>query len=117
MSALPTSVLGRTGLVVSKLGYGTGSSYLSPRRADALGRLLQQVVDTGINLIDTAPDYGIAEELIGTYLSHRRSQFVLATKCGCVEGPGPTVDQLPQHDYTPTHIRAGVDESLRRMKT
>jgi len=117
MSELPTSVLGRTGLVVSRLGYGTGSSYLSRRTADSLGEIFQQAVDAGINLIDTAPDYGIAEELIGTYLSHRRSETLLATKCGCVDGPGPSIDQLPKHDYSPGHVRAGVEESLRRMKT
>jgi aryl-alcohol dehydrogenase-like predicted oxidoreductase len=117
VSQLPTTVLGRTGLVVSRLGYGTGSSDLSRRPADTLGDLFQEVVDSGINLFDTAPDYGIAEELIGTYLSHRRSEILLATKCGCVSGPGPTIGLLPQHDYTPKHIRAGVEESLRRMKT
>ena len=117
MSDLPTRVLGRTGLAVSVLGYGTGSSDLRRVPPDVLESVMVSAVDAGVNLIDTAPDYVLAEEVIGRYLSPHRSRLVLATKCGCVEGPGPSIDKLPQHDYSPAHIRRGLEESLRRMRT
>ena len=45
--------------------------------------ILNAVLDSGINYIDTSIDYGQSEEFIGQFLSHRRSEFYLATKCGC----------------------------------
>ena len=45
--------------------------------------ILNAVLDAGINFIDTAWDYGLSEEFIGKFISHRRSEYVLATKCGC----------------------------------
>ena len=50
------------------------------------GRLLNAVLDGGINLIDTSIDYGRSEELIGRYLGHRRDEYFLASKCGCPLG-------------------------------
>ena len=66
------------------------------------GRLLNAVLDGGINLIDTSPDYGRSEELIGRYVGHRRDEFFLASKCGClIELPAVA---LPP--YPPTTARA-----------
>ena len=113
MSDLPTTTLGRTGIEVSKLGYGAMElrfgTTLEPGEAETL---LNEVLDSGINFIDTSPDYGDSEELIGQYLSHRRDEFFLASKCGCVAGAIGG-----EHVFTPENIRAGVEESLRRMKT
>ena len=78
---LPTATLGRTGLEVTRLGFGAGH-----RRAmtdEEMNAQLNAVLDAGINFIDTANDYGNSEEMIGRYLRHRRHEFVLATKCGC----------------------------------
>ena len=44
------------------------------------GRLLNQVLDLGISLIDTARSYGLSEERIGRHLAHRRGEFLLSTK-------------------------------------
>ena len=55
---LPTAILGRTGLEVTRLGYGTGSRKQHPDDQQ-WGRLLNGVLDSGINFIDTANDYGI----------------------------------------------------------
>jgi aryl-alcohol dehydrogenase-like predicted oxidoreductase len=80
--------------------------------ADA-SRLLNEVLDSGINLIDTSPDYGQSEELIGRSIAHRRDEYILASKCGCVPGaPGGA-----EHVHTAANIRAGVEQSLRRMQT
>ena len=119
MADLPRTTLGRTGLEVTKLGYGTMEFRGAPRGPETTdeeaGRVFNAVLDAGINFIDTSPDYGVAEERIGKYISHRRSEFFLASKCGCAAGPFLT----PNHDhfYTAANVRAGVEQSLQRMKT
>lgn len=122
MSDLPTSVLGRTGATVTKLAYGAmelrgrvpgrGGRDVSPDQAKTI---LNAVLDLGISMIDTSPDYGASEELIGAFISHRRSEFFLASKCGCAVNPPPG-ERLP-HVFTRENVRAGVEQSLRRMKT
>jgi aryl-alcohol dehydrogenase-like predicted oxidoreductase len=125
---IPTQVLGRTGTEVSALGYGamelrgqlTGpASQLSGpaiTNKDA-GRLLNELLDAGVNLIDTSVDYGRSEELIGRNLSSRRSEFFLASKCGCpVSLPSDAVT-IGQHDYGAANVRADVEQSLRRLQT
>jgi aryl-alcohol dehydrogenase-like predicted oxidoreductase len=117
MSDIPRRPLGRTGLEVTTLGYGAmelrnarGAPSVTESDAD---RLLNQVLDAGINLIDTSPDYGESEDHIGRAIAHRRDEYVLASKCGCVPGaPGGA-----EHVHTAANIRAGVEQSLRRMRT
>jgi len=55
--------------------------------------------------------------MIGEHISDRRNEYVLASKCGCPVGVEPTANGVPQHVYTPQNIRAGVEQSLRRMRT
>jgi aryl-alcohol dehydrogenase-like predicted oxidoreductase len=81
-------------------------------------RLLNEVLDLGINLIDTAPDYGPSEELIGQSISHRRDEYFLASKCGCLVDRHPElVNGKLEHDWRPENVRAGVEQSLRRLRT
>ena len=105
---LPRSVLGRTGLEVTRLGFGAG--HHRPM-SDAQARAVHEaVVESGVNFIDTADDYGNSEELIGRYLSDRRSDLYLATKCGQhPDGAG--------HLWTRENILRTLEESLRRLKT
>ena len=70
--------------------------------------MLNTVLDSGINFIDTAVCYGSSEARIG-----RRREFILATKCGCV--PGKPMGT--PHVHTAAKIRAGVEHSLRTMRT
>jgi aryl-alcohol dehydrogenase-like predicted oxidoreductase len=119
--AIMTRALGRTGADVTILGYGAMELRGQPRGPEITdedaGRLLNAVLDDGINLIDTSPDYGRSEELIGTYLGHRRDEFFLASKCGClVEIPADAVPPYP-HDYSQKNVRADVEQSLRRLRT
>src|SRR6201995_5445953 len=85
--AITTRTLGRTGADVTLLSYGAMELRGQPRGPEIAdedaGRLLNSVLDGGINLIDTSPDYGRSEELIGRYLGQRRDEFFLASKCGC----------------------------------
>jgi aryl-alcohol dehydrogenase-like predicted oxidoreductase len=71
--------LGRTRLQVTTLGYGAmelrGASRardISEAQADTI---LNKVLDAGINYIDTSVDYGLSEERIGRYISHRRAEY------------------------------------------
>ena len=107
---LNTAILGRTGLEVTRLGYGAMAVRDVPE--DTAERMLNAVLDAGINFIDTSIDYGRSEEFIGKYISHRRSEFYLASKCGCPVGAA-----LGDHTYTRENIVAGVNQSLARMKT
>jgi aryl-alcohol dehydrogenase-like predicted oxidoreductase len=82
--AIPTRALGRTGTEVSVLGYGAMELRGQPRGpavedADA-ERLLNGLLDAGINLIDTSIDYGRSEELIGRFLSARRDEYFDAAR-------------------------------------
>jgi aryl-alcohol dehydrogenase-like predicted oxidoreductase len=80
-------------------------------------RILNAVLDAGINYIDTSIDYGLSEERIGRHISGRRSEFFLASKCGCVVGDQAAPGERLGHVYTPENIIAGVNQSLARMKT
>jgi aryl-alcohol dehydrogenase-like predicted oxidoreductase len=84
----------------------------------AASEVLNAVLDAGINYIDTSPDYGDSEELIGECLSRRRDEFFLASKCGCPVGDAATGEVFGrEHIFTRTNVRAGVEQSLRRMRT
>jgi aryl-alcohol dehydrogenase-like predicted oxidoreductase len=119
--AITTRTLGRTGADVTILGYGAMELRGAPRGPEIddenAGRLLNAVLDGGINLIDTSPDYGRSEELIGASIGHRRDEFFLASKCGCLlELPTDSPPPYP-HDYSPENVRADVEQSLRRLRT
>ena len=74
--------LGHTSLIVTKLGYGAMElRYVDQNQAE---RLLKEVLEAGINFIDTSPDYGRpSEDWIGKFISGQRDEYYLATKCGC----------------------------------
>jgi len=119
---IETRRLGRTGADVTILGYGAmelrGQPHGPAISDDDAGRLLGEVLDGGINLIDTSIDYGRSEELIGRYLGHRRDDYFLASKCGCLLGPSPPGARSPfPHDYSAANVRAGIEQSLRRLGT
>jgi aryl-alcohol dehydrogenase-like predicted oxidoreductase len=119
---IETRPLGRTGTDVTILGYGAMELRGEPRgpvvAEEDAGRLLNEVLDSGINLIDTSPDYGRSEMLIGRYLGHRRDEYFLASKCGCLLGPPPPGATPPfPHDWSAANVRAGVEQSLRRLGT
>ena len=118
-TGLPTRTLGRTGLQVTQLGYGAMELRGAPRGPvvdDAQAeRVLRAVLDGGINYIDTSIDYGMSEERIGATLGSRRPEFYLASKCGCAVDPPP--GERPDHVFTRDNVVAGVEQSLRRLRT
>ena len=126
MPDLPKRTLGRTGLEVTALGYGAMELRGGPRgrqiSEEEAGRILNAVLDSGINFIDTSIDYGMAEERIGRHIAHRRDEYYLASKCACLVGPAADEERPPgqrggRHVYTRENVIAGVEQSLRRMNT
>jgi aryl-alcohol dehydrogenase-like predicted oxidoreductase len=114
--------LGRTNLEVTQLGYGSmglrgprtwGVRVVDDENAE---RMLNAVLDAGINFIDTSPDYGVSEERIGRFLAGRRDEFILATKCGCV--PRQHDDHLEiDHLWKREVIERNIAASLKRLQT
>ncbi len=105
--------------VLSKLGFGAyqigripsdkyasaGSPLPTDQEAE---QLLGGVLDCGITLIDTAPAYGISEERIGKFISHRRSEYILSSKVGeRVDG---------SFDFSFKGMAASVEQSLKALK-
>lgn len=114
--------LGQTGMEVTALGYGS-MGLRGPKTwgVRAVGeedaeRFLNQVLDAGINFIDTSPDYGLSEERIGRSLGHRRGEFYLATKCGCVYTQHEDHLEI-NHVWKKEVIERNVETSLRRLRT
>jgi aryl-alcohol dehydrogenase-like predicted oxidoreductase len=132
MPDLPKRILGRTGLQVTTLGFGAlelrgmVAGIGRPLTSGQPERILNAVLDAGINYIDVAPDYGEAEVHIGRCISSRRQECFLASKCGCPPdvtqfSPGERTRfgvPLPRlHDYSRKNIMDGVHQSLRRLQT
>lgn len=122
ISPLPLRSLGRTGLEVTRLGYGAmelrgdrvwGGRPVTDQQAETI---LNAVLDAGINWIDTAGDYGTSEDLLGKFAAGRRSEFVLGTKTGCTLVDAGDHDETP-HDFSREHMLANITESLSRMRT
>lgn len=100
---------GFTGIKVSAVGFGAGKIGGKELSDKKVNKLLNSVLDLGINLIDTARSYGEAEHRIGKFLKNRRSEFVLSTKVGYdVEGTD---------DWTYDCIVKGVEKALRILQT
>jgi aryl-alcohol dehydrogenase-like predicted oxidoreductase len=77
-------------------------------------RQVDQCVDAGVNLIDTADVYsaGLAEDILGEVLRGRRDEVLVATKVRMPMGDGPNDAGLSRH-----HVVAGCEASLRRLGT
>ena len=103
---------------VSAIGFGcmNVSMGYGPRIADEdSGRLFNAALDQGYSFLDTASLYGIGhnESLIGKYLSARRDEYTLASKCGFSRRQdGKTV-----MDGRPEVLRQTCEDSLRRLNT
>lgn len=70
--------LGKTGLKVSKAGLG--GIPIQKSTVEEVKKLIQALVEKGVNYIDTARGYTVSEQLLGEALEGCRDQFILATK-------------------------------------
>lgn len=101
---LPTRPLGRTGIKVPILGFGSGSRFLMYQDEEKALEALNRAIDLGITYIDTAHAYGDgrSEERVGRVMATRRKEVTLATKLSA-----RTADQA----------RRQIELSLKRLRT
>ena len=112
--------LGNTGITVSEIGFGAwgiggltaGRSSYGPTDDDESKRALKTAFEQGITYYDTSDIYGYghSEELIGDALGSVRDKIVIASKVGFLEHLGP-------QDFSPTHVRTSLEQSLKRLRT
>lgn len=76
------------------------------------GIVLNSVLDLGINLVDTASAYHRSEERIGNSISNRRTEYILASKCGEHNDEPSTF-----YDFSYKAIKDSIDRSLTLLKT
>lgn len=114
--------LGDTGLLVSPLGLGTvklgrdqgvkyPNGFTIPDDASARA-LLAQARELGINLLDTAPAYGVSEQRLGPLLRGQRDDWVIVSKVGEEFENGQS-----HFDFSPQHARFSIERSLKRLET
>jgi hypothetical protein len=115
---MQTTILGRTGLRVSRIAFGTwqlGGDWGQFDEAVAV-TAIRRAFEQGINFFDTAQAYGFgtSERLLGTALAgelkRNRNQLVIATKGGLRLASGGLV-----RDASPRWLRQGVDASLTAL--
>jgi aryl-alcohol dehydrogenase-like predicted oxidoreductase len=113
--------LGRTGLLVSEICFGTmtfsGKGFwkvVGTQPQEVADSLVVKALDAGINFFDTANVYseGESEKMLGKALGSRRKDVVVATKVRGRMGPGPNETGLSR-----AHIIAEAEASLRRLGT
>lgn len=118
--------LGDTEILVSPYGLGTtkfgrnqGVKYPSafelPEESE-LRDLLCIAKDLGVNLIDTAPAYGLSEERLGRLLSGQRDDWVIVGKVGEEFEPSPEGGVSSFH-FTAEHFEMSLMRSLERLQT
>jgi aryl-alcohol dehydrogenase-like predicted oxidoreductase len=112
---MKTRVLGRSGLVVSAVGLGTGSATTNFGERDGAEQIatMQRALDRGVTFFDTSDAYqgGRHEQLIGQAIRGRRHEVVLATKFGNLDLPGGKKGYNGRPEYVPRACEA----SLRRL--
>jgi aryl-alcohol dehydrogenase-like predicted oxidoreductase len=85
-SSLPKRRLGKTGAMVSCIGFGSGSRFCSIEDESAAKSLLERAFALGINYFDTAGSYTrrgierLSEKRLGDFSKKRRKEIFLATK-------------------------------------
>lgn len=101
---------------VSAIGLGCMSlshAYGSPPPREQAERVLLGALDAGYTFFDTAAVYGVGhnETLVGEVLGRRRSEFVLASKCGLTNG------DVRELNGRPEVLKATCEGSLKRLQT
>ncbi len=100
---------GSEALKVSAIGFGAGHIGGENLSEAEVGRLLNEVLDSGITLFDTARGYNLSEERIGRHLAHRRGETILSTKVG--------YGIVGRDDWSYDGIVDGVDLALKNLRT
>jgi uncharacterized protein len=105
---LPTTILGKTGVVIPRLAIGLGSRFLNIPTLDEAIEMCNYALDNGLYYWDTAHDYvntatgAISEERLGHIVKLRRKEIFLSTKISARD---------------PEKAKAQIEESLNRLQT
>lgn len=105
------NIFGKTGLRVSPLGFGGGPIGYLKSKQEQVERVLNVLLDEGVNLLDTAACYEGSEALLGKALGRRRNDCVLVSKCG------HSVPDIDAPEWSSALIEQTVDRSLKRLHT
>ena len=110
---MKTKLLGRTGISVSELCFGTMSFGGDADEATSAA-MYKAVRDAGVNFFDCANEYnkGRSEEILGRLAKDHRDDLVLTTKCFNATGP-----DVNARGANRRHVVKAVEASLRRLQT
>lgn len=105
--------LGRTGVQVSRLCFGT-MSFGGDADAATSAAMYKATRESGINFYDTADQYnkGKSEEILGGLIKGHRDELVIATKCF-----NPTGENVNARGNSRRHVTRAVEASLKRLQT
>jgi len=98
--AMPMRTLGKIGFKTSILGFG--AQYIAGTEQANVDRIIAEGIEAGLNYVDTAPNYGDSEDLLGNALRGKRDKVFLASKI---------------EKDTREGALAEVRDSLRRLQT
>jgi predicted aldo/keto reductase-like oxidoreductase len=105
---LPTSVLGKTGIVIPRIAIGLGSRFLNIATLDEAVEMCNYALDNGLYYWDTAHTYvnnttgAVSEERLGHIVKNRRKEIFLSTKIAAREADA---------------AKAQIELSLKRLQT
>lgn len=110
---MKTKPLGRTGVQVSELCFGT-MSFGGDADEPASAAMYAACRDAGVNFFDTADEYnkGRSEEILGRLVKGHRENVVLATKCH-----NAVSEDVNARGASRRHVSRAVEASLRRLQT
>ncbi|PCK00280.1 MAG: aldo/keto reductase [Zetaproteobacteria bacterium] len=122
MTKIKKTTLGNTGIEVSVIGLGTvkfgrnqGVKYPKSFNLpddEHLNTLLTLAKSLGINMLDTAPAYGLSEKRLGKLLGGQRKDWVIIGKAG-----EEFEDGISSYNFTPDHFERSLERSLKRLNT
>ena len=117
---MKTAALGRTGMQISRVGFGAwaigGGDWefgWGPQQDEQSVAAIHRALELGVNWIDTAAAYGLgrSEEIVGQALAGVTERPYVFTKCSLLEGPGRTV----VHDLSRDSVLREAEASLKRL--
>jgi aryl-alcohol dehydrogenase-like predicted oxidoreductase len=111
-SGLEKRPFGKTGMMVTILGFGGAEIGYEKTDQAVVDKLLNSALDAGLNVVDTAECYVDSEVQIGNAIGSRRKEYFLFTKCGhFVDSGGRGAD------WSKDALIKSVERSLKRLKT
>src|SRR5689334_4686053 len=110
---MKNKLLGRTGIHVSELCFGT-MSFGGDADESTSAAMYKATRDAGINFYDCADQYnkGKSEEILGRLVKGHREDVVLTTKCF-----NPVTDDVNARGTSRRHVTRAVEASLKRLGT